>query len=257
MKTASKTLTGKRIIITREAERSAELEDLLTQRGAEVIRMPLIETKAETDWLEKNDDILNPNNWDVLVFTSANGVRYFMEALRTQRPSVIAAWKKKQTYAVGKKTERVLHDEHMKAHHLAESHDAASMAEALASVLQKNQRVLFPCGSRSGSVIPDTLARYGMTVKPVIVYRTSGAGTYLPASFHTAPADMITFFSPSGVQRFIELLPDNHLQNFHIAVIGETTARAAVNEGLHVDAVPPKPDIHLLVETIERFYEHA
>ena len=72
-------LFGKRIAITRRKEQAGELRTALEQAGAEVLELPLIEIKEAVE-TETFDDVCSElwgYRW--LVFTSPNGVRYFMK----------------------------------------------------------------------------------------------------------------------------------------------------------------------------------
>src|SRR5262245_42180970 len=72
-------LTGRRIAVTRAREQASELAGKLTGLGAEVIELPLISVVKDIDKHTEADVFLELGGYDWIVFTSANGVRFFFE----------------------------------------------------------------------------------------------------------------------------------------------------------------------------------
>jgi len=75
----TKPLAGRRIAITRAREQSGELSAKLAALGAEVLELPLIKISQSIDKQELADVLLEFGSYDWIVFTSANGVRYFFQ----------------------------------------------------------------------------------------------------------------------------------------------------------------------------------
>ena len=80
-----KPLFGRRIMVTRPADQAQGMYDTLRDLGAEVLPFPTIATEAYHDsgtWEVFSGHCRNSSsdtNW--LIFTSENGVRYFMRRL--------------------------------------------------------------------------------------------------------------------------------------------------------------------------------
>ena len=74
-------LFGKRIVVTRSLEQAGELIEMLEERGAEAIPAPTIQIAPpeDADALGRACDEASTFDW--IVFTSGNGVEYFMERL--------------------------------------------------------------------------------------------------------------------------------------------------------------------------------
>lgn len=72
-------LAGCRVAVTRAREQSPELSGKLSVLGAEVIELPLITVSAEIDKYALVDVFGELGGYDWIVFTSANGVRYFFD----------------------------------------------------------------------------------------------------------------------------------------------------------------------------------
>src|ERR1700751_991983 len=76
---AAQPLAGRRVAVTRSKEQSSELAGKLTLLGAEVIELPLLKVTKVIDKQLLADVLLELGGYDWIVFTSANGVRYFFE----------------------------------------------------------------------------------------------------------------------------------------------------------------------------------
>src|SRR5206468_10745001 len=74
-------LFGRRIVVTRSREQAAELIDLLEEQGAEAIQAPTIRIAPAEDPEALDRACADAPRYDWIVFTSANGVDYFMRRL--------------------------------------------------------------------------------------------------------------------------------------------------------------------------------
>ena len=74
-------LFGRRIVITRDRAQAGELTSRLCAAGAETIELPVIEIRPPADGAPLAAAIERLHEYDWLIFTSANGVRHFLEAL--------------------------------------------------------------------------------------------------------------------------------------------------------------------------------
>jgi len=74
-------LFGKRIVVTRAREQADALASRLTALGAGVIELPTIEIRPPADCGPLDRAIAELDSYDWLVFTSANGVRFFLDRL--------------------------------------------------------------------------------------------------------------------------------------------------------------------------------
>jgi uroporphyrinogen III methyltransferase/synthase len=94
--------------------------------------------------------------------------------------------------------------------------------------------VLIARAAVARDVLPDGLARAGWKVDVVEAYRTGPAGPHRPALLDAAAAaDIVTFTSPSTVERFVEAVGAARAPAT-VACIGPVTAAAARAAGLEV-----------------------
>ena len=74
-------LFGKRVVVTRAKGQAEDLSGRLRALGAEVIEIPTIDIRAAADYGPLDRAIENLAGYDWLIFTSINGVRFFVERL--------------------------------------------------------------------------------------------------------------------------------------------------------------------------------
>ena len=86
-----------------------------------------------------------------------------------------------------------------------------------------------------------------MTVEAPVCYRAVGR----PAAFASLPeVDVVTCCSPSAVRAVVEGLGLASLATCRVVCLGETTARAATDAGMRVDAVAQRTSMPALVEAV-------
>ena len=255
----TKPLAGKRILITRAQDQSAELISILEKAGAEPVVFSTIRTVPTHDWAECDKAIEKVRRWDGFIFTSANAVRYFIERLRSLVPDYRAVMLQQPIYAVGSATGKALSAYGLSAICFDSVHNAGELADAVSKHSRFGQQFLFPSGQLANETIEHWLSHAGISVHRIVVYETEAADTeeleIITLALQERQIDMITFFSPSSFTNFVKVISKTTLDGCRIAAIGSTTAKAITDSGLHVDVIPPKPTAEQLVESIEKFYE--
>ena len=78
---ASYPLAGQTILVTRAASASSTFRQMLEEKGAKVLDMPALVIKPPSTWQPLDKAINNIENFDWLILTSANGVKYFFQRL--------------------------------------------------------------------------------------------------------------------------------------------------------------------------------
>ncbi|MGA9631531.1 MAG: uroporphyrinogen-III synthase, partial [Candidatus Acidiferrales bacterium] len=76
---ANQTLAGKRIVLTRAAEDSAELARALEALGAKIILLPTVAFAPPEDWQQLDDQLRRLDLFDAILFLSKNAVRYIFD----------------------------------------------------------------------------------------------------------------------------------------------------------------------------------
>ncbi|MCQ2122060.1 MAG: uroporphyrinogen-III C-methyltransferase [Fibrobacter sp.] len=194
-------LSGKRLVVTRSAKQSSGITSRLTALGAEVIETPMIETRGLAEMVSA--DFANLKNFDVLAFTSANGVEHFFTALRHQNLDVrILAGKK--IASVGKITEKKLLEYGILCDYVPEDHTGEGLGKLLAEKVSCAEIMPDRILLLQGNLADETLLKLLPAATRWIVYETLPAKG-IPAWKREAigTADAVVFASSSAVEAFV------------------------------------------------------
>jgi uroporphyrinogen III methyltransferase/synthase len=165
-------LWGQRVLVTRPAEQAAAARDMLEELGAHVLIQPTIEILPPEDWSAVDAAIGRLADYDWLVFSSANGVTFFLDRLEATGGDVrrLAAVK---LAAVGQGTAAALAQYHLQADLLPPEYRAEVLADSLVDSLASSgaRRLLLVRASRGREVLAEQLAAAGATVDQVLAYR--------------------------------------------------------------------------------------
>ena len=261
-------LEGRTIIVTRAASQAADLTTMLEGYGAYVIVCPTIEIR-EPDNYERLDEALDHlYGYDWLIFTSTNGVDFFLKRL-TDRGQQIDDLDEIKVCAIGQRTADKLHDAHIHVDLVPSQSTAEGVFTALAEFAGGDEHlrglnILLPRAAVGRDVLPDALQKAGARVDVVTTYQT-----VLPdnidrgklAAMLAGSGDCIAFTSPSTIKNLAKLF-DTHdlgktLPNIVVACIGSVTAEAAVEYGLHVDIQPNQFTTRDLAQAIADYFSRG
>jgi len=248
------------VMVLRPADQAADVYRRLRELGAEVLPYPTIATEACTDsvaW-KALDELEAPTRW--LVFTSENGVRYFVEQYVGRHRDLrgLAGF---SIAAVGVGTARALHKYHLWADFLPETATVAALAEALADKYDlAGTEVVRVQGTLSDDTIFDRLTEAGASVLPLTVYHTFTPSW--PEDFRERlaehPPDAVLFTSGSTVRGLFELLSPEEIERFIsasvLASIGPMTSRTVRSHGLEVHVEAEHYSLPGLIEALVDFY---
>lgn len=230
------TLAGLRIVVTRGESQSGPLLDLLRARGAEALSLPVIELVPPADPAPLAAAIAALDTFDWIVFSSANGVRFFFGAAG---PRPIRA----RFACVGPATAAALAPYGYTADRVPESYIAEALAAAFPPGELQGRRVLLPQAASARDVLARHLAAAGALVEPVIAYRNvipAGAAAASAAIFNGQHLDWVLFTSSSTVKNLLAVAGKNVLHGVRIASIGPITTETCLRHGLRVatEALP-------------------
>jgi len=258
-------LAGRTVVVTRAASQAGAFIAALESYGATVISCPTIDI-AEPDSYERLDEAIGHlYGYDWLIFTSANGVEYFLRRLQTRGVGVEELDELK-VCAIGDATADKLRDAHVHLDLLPSQAKAEGVFAALSEFAGGAEQlhglnILIPRAAAGRDYLPKSLEEAGARVDVVTAYRT-----VLPENLDrgrlsamlTGSADCIAFMSSSSVKN-LALLFDTHdlgekLEGLTIACIGDVTAATAADHGLHVDIQPQETTAAALANAIAEYY---
>ena len=217
-------LSGKRLVVTRAAKQASGISARLTALGAEVIETPMIETRAldcpnvipatssvipatcgersRTKAGISSADFNALTNFDILAFTSTNGVESFFKQLFAAGYDVrVLAGKK--IASVGKITEKKLLEYGIRCDYVPEDHTGEGLGKLLASLPVDQSRILL----LQGNLADDTLLKLLPQATRWVVYETLPVAELPEWKRETvAGADAVVFASTSAVENFSAVL---------------------------------------------------
>ena len=218
-------LAGRRIAITRAREQADSLAARLSALGAAVIELPTIEIRPPADPASLDRAIADLPSYDWLIFTSANGVRAFIDRL----PDLRAL--RGKICAIGPATRAAIEALHLKIDLMGEQYVAESLVEAFAPHPLEGKRILLPRAAVARDIIPVELRKRGAHVDVVEAYRTVA-----PEIRDIPKFDAITFTSSSTVKNFVAAAGAQSLAGAQVVTIGPVTSQTARDLGLIVAA---------------------
>lgn len=226
-------LHGVQIAVTRAHKASTSMTLQLCSLGAQVIEYPTIEIVAPLTFAPLDQALASLEQYDWLIFTSANAVEAFASRLAFSPRDLRSLRAKLCT--IGPATRKALESMHLKVDVVPHEYVAESLVEALAGQDMQGKRVLIPRASQARDTVPVALRAMGAEVDIVEAYRT-----VVPDSGEAPEADWITFTSSSTVKNFIALNKPGTIQRYKTASIGPITSETLRMHGIEptVEAAP-------------------
>ena len=231
-------LFGKRIVVTRAKGQAEALSARLRVLGADVVELPAIEIRPAADPAPLDQAIASLSCYDWLIFTSVNGVRFFVERLDGSAADLRGL--RAKICAIGPATRAAIEALHLKVDLMGKEYVAESLVEAFAAHDLAGKRVLLPRAAVARDLVPKELARRGARIDVVEAYRTvipeemAEQARAIFGGSHQPHA--ITFTSSSTVQNFVAAAGIEAVAGMRVATIGPVTSNTACGLGLRVDA---------------------
>jgi uroporphyrinogen III methyltransferase/synthase len=251
-----KPLFGRTVVVTRAREQASDFKALLSEWGAHCIEFPTIAIQPPTSWEPLDQAIAQLASYHWLIFTSVNGVAYFLERLQTLGGD-IRDLKGLRLAAIGPKTAEALERRGLRLDLVPREYRAEAILEALGPDGVRGQRVLLPRALEARDILPDTLRQWGAEVNVVPAYRTvlpDHESSRVLEALRAGQVDCVTFTSSSTVTNFLQMFArDEVLPAFDsvaIACIGPITAETAKKQGLTVTIMPADYTIPALAAAI-------
>ena len=281
-------LSGKRLVVTRAAKQSSGITSRLTALGAEVIETPMIETRevfpcchaglrsgiadSSENKVAEPVELEDLKNFDILAFTSTNGVESFFKQLFAAGYDVrVLAGKK--IASVGKITEKKLLEYGIRCDYVPEDHTGEGLGKLLRSVVDANGVILSERRESKdlleesrilllqGNLADDTLLKLLPKATRWVVYETLPVAE-LPEWKREAvvSADAVVFASTSAVENFVATLnpqsaagaPSNLIPHTSFC-IGRMTESAARKHGFET-ITSDETTMDSLVKKIVEYY---
>jgi uroporphyrinogen III methyltransferase/synthase len=267
-RTASSPLSGRTVLVTRPVGSvpivSSEkigtdpfcdpMARRLRQLGAAVLCQPAIEIVVPHDWGPVDAAIGRLDTFDWLVFSSGNGVHYFLKRLLSlgRAPRALAG---RRIAAIGPATAAALAEYGL----AADVQPATYRAEALADALiphATGRRFLLARASRGREVLAELLTAAGAIVEQVVVYDSRDVDRPDETVAEAMAAGQIdwTTVTSSAIARSLVKMFGDALRNTRLVAISPLTADVLCELGYEPSAVADQYTTEGVVAAIVRGY---
>jgi len=254
-----KPLFGRRIVITRPRHQAEDFARLLEDDGAEVIPLPTIETVAAGSISQVDDAVKRAAEFDWLIFTSANGVRFFFERLQ-QIGADVRVWHRARLAAIGPQTAREIERRCLRVELVPQDYRAEGVIAAFAAAGIAGQRVLLPRAAGARAVLPEQLRALGATVDEIVTYESVHPRASIAEVIEmmvSGNIDAVTFTSSSTVHNFVASAGNDVAElakQTAIACIGPVTAETARSYGMVVAIQPASYTVPAFAAALSQYF---
>ena len=215
-----------RILSTKKLSKA--LKNKLSDAKIELVEKNFIQTKAVA--------FETPQLNDYLIFTSKEAVKSVLKSEIKNVHTISCLW-------VGSKTKKFLEK---KGFTVIESTDYAEELIQIIDTKYKGNSFTFFCSNIRRNTIPNYFQQNKIAYNETIVYETK-----LKPRQIKEPFDGVLFFSPSGVNSFLE---KNSLENRICFCIGTTTAKALENRTKNI-VIASQPTVENVITEVIKFYK--
>ena len=222
------------VLNSRAAEQAGELSRLLAEKGFEPVEAPAITIAHGWGDATALDDVrrdLHAGLFDWVVLPSQNAGR----AIASELAGAHVVCGASTAAALGITPEIVL-----------DKFSGAAALEALRLRVLSGQRVLVPRAAEGRDELVDGLRDLDVDVTAPVAYRTVPIGD-AANRLRAGGIDVVTVCSPSALRSLAEALTTD----VALVCLGETTAEAAREIGLRVDAVAARTTMESLLEAVK------
>lgn len=254
-------LSGRCIVVTRPRTQAHRFAKLLEQQGAEVIPFPTIEIVPVDSYARLDTALTCLDTYDWLVFTSVNGVKYFIDRLHARQKDVTDL-RGLKIGAIGPETAKAVEALSLQVSAVPEEYRAEALVKVLGKVT--GQRILLPRAAEAREILPKELQALGAQVDEIAVYQTvrpQATETHaLRILLKAEKIAMVTFTSSSTVRNFAAVFADEELPQLlgkaRIGCIGPITADTAREYGMMVAVQSSIYTIPAFAEAIVEYFSN-
>ena len=243
-------LAGKTVLVTRAAGQSADLVQRIEAVGGRAIVHPVIEIRPAEDLAALDGAISGLGQFDMLVFTSRNGVQFFKDRMDVSQSSLPPHI---QIAAIGSSTAQLVHDLWQVKSAVPASSDSSSLAKFLIDEF-RDQKMLLIRGDRGSDVLGQQLSKQLVDFESVVAYRsvdTTDVPPWLVEMFELGQIGWVTATSSAIGKSAVNLFSNwlvrkgsdgagedlgNEHRHAKLVSISPTTSAAIESVGGNVDA---------------------
>jgi uroporphyrinogen-III synthase len=235
-------LEGRRLLLTRSAEDSADWAEALAAEGAVPIVLPCIRSESLIDPMLAIKVAAGLVRADWLVFTSKRGISALADAIGTAVPLAT------RIAAVGDATAAAASETFGRVDCVGTG-TAADLGRELAERVEDGDHCVLVLAENADAALERALADAGATIERFDVYRTLPAGPVEPKrALSSLGCDTVIFASPSAVAGFANQV--NVDKTRQMVTIGPSTSAAVRERRWEVAAEAREPSLSGIIESV-------
>lgn len=250
-------LSGQTVLVTRPREQADELRALLEKRGAAVLVQPSIAILPPETWADVDAALqsVERRDFDWILFSSSNGVRFFLERLDANRRARFFADAQTSVAAVGPGTAAALNALGVAVDLIpTKEYNAEGLVAALrdAEKTLDGKRLLSVRASRGRDVLSREASKLGAVVREIVAYRSVDVETpdaEIAAALRSNRIDFGTVASSATAKALARLFGDAFRQTRWVA-LSPLTADALRSVGVEPAAVAEESTLESLVAAV-------
>ena len=251
-------LSNKIIISTRPLYEEDSIKGYLTEKGGIVLDFPMIEIADPELSNEIKSTILAIHNFQWLVFTSKNGVIYFLKLLH-QLGLSIDSLSDIKIAVVGKITAKELIKNKIVPFLISSGNTSQDLLDELLSKVQSNEKILLSLAELADNTLEKGLSNLAFPTR-LNAYRTIQPSAYdeeIIEKIRQNTYDMILFTSASGVQNFNRIMEKEEIKSdFRAACIGTTTQKEMLKFNYTPIFVSSRSNGGTFAQELEQYFEN-
>jgi len=254
-----KPLFGKNIVVTRDPHGNADFAARIIRRGGNPLKFTTIKIKPLMRTSEFLRALAKIADCDWVIFTSANGVTVFFDALRSLEKDA-RVFGSAKIAAIGSETAGRLGEFGIKADFVPSVFTNKELGKQLVSFTNlQSKKVLLLRSQLASSELGEMLEQAGAQVDDVAVYTAvteKSESAWLTEGISKGEIDWLTFASPSSVEGFFEQIQAGLVNsgNVKVASIGPVTSERLRSLGVRADVTAREHTVDGLLAAVEDCY---
>jgi uroporphyrinogen-III synthase len=258
MAMAEQPLRGQSVLVTRPGPRGESLARRLRGLGADAKQRPAIALEALSEPRVANQALGRLAEYDWIIFTSSNGVRFFFELLREKGATLSGSLPR--VASIGPATSHALSENGVSPAVEATDSRAEGLAAALGRHARHGERALLVRPEAAREVLPQMLRSQGVSVDAVPFYRNVPAAGLdeVVRELCAGRYDAVVLSAPSTLTHLIDAAEREGsdaraaLSRLALVAIGEVTAAAVRDADLEPSAIAAEPSDRAIAEALCR-----
>lgn len=239
----------KSILISQPKPERSPYYDLEKKYGLQIDWRPFIHVEG-VDAKEFRKQKIRPDDYTAIIFTSKNAIDHFFRICEDMRIKMSG---ETRYFCLSEAIANYL--QKFIVYRKRKVFVGKRVIEDLAAPIKKykNQvNFLLPCSNLGSKRVSQYLDKAGVEWKDALMYRTVSSDL---SDLSDVTYDLLVFFSPLGIKSLYENFPDFKQNDTRIAVFGNTTSAAVIDQGLTINIKAPAPETPSMTMALEKYLQ--